>query len=679
MVYGGDIIKFTKNSTMAMWRYNGQQELSTYIHQALDCAIVIQKQCKQYLVTNKLPLKIKLVVGAGSVLKTFLGNEDFIKMLIFGQLFEETKNVRKQNRVDDIICSQTAMQYICVHEYIHEPLLDEAYYKAGERHPAPLVLYISPVEYLSIIDSFLTEFFIIVRPISETIILEDNAVQKLKKFLLESIKKSIEFNEPMRNLSETRQIVVAVMKITTREHLIWQILGIADEAMGIIQRYATKNYGTIYDINIINRNIHISLVFGLRGYKHYLECKRCLITCLNSTLELRSRFSTLDTISVGVCRGKTFCSVIGHSSRRDYVIVGSATLRARILSETFINMVTCDASVFLHSKLKYDCFESLEEQFESRNYFEGPIYEFLRDDGFEPTTIIQYTNPTLGNEKEVALFKEYLRNWLRGSEGTEENILVIKGFAKEGKTRLMYDMICECEPGVPVDIIHLTPEDEDKPFNLIRKIFSTILGLTNLTNKEERKKKLKKYLIGATSKILSSMYELFDLDDKPPEIIQLFLSISGNALEEGLTILHQQCFKFPWLIAIDNADFMDKASWTAMLPMIKSDLFFLLMTCRKNFRFPSTDVFDDHLGQIIILKGIEREYITGFACQFLKVYGIPADLEFVLHRNSNGNPGWIENLLSALLLSEIVVIKEMSFDKLPSFGLVYPPLYLLHR
>ncbi|KAK9875512.1 hypothetical protein WA026_007904 [Henosepilachna vigintioctopunctata] len=684
LAYGGDVLKFGVNSLVAIWKGQVDPSMGNHVHLALDCAIVINKHCTSYIDEKDIPLCVHLAVTAGELLVTFIEGENSINMIIFGKMLDDIKAIRKTDKTEDVISSAACMKYVYLNEYINEPMADGNCFKISGLSPA--WRQVTRMSYLAsedhpVLDSSSSSSSATVqveernvfslRPITMKLYFEENLVKKMKKFVKESVAKSIEFEEPLQNLTEIRHIIMATACIKTKDIGLWNLLTIGQQSVKIFQRNALKFYGNIQSIEFFDKEIFILMVFGLRGFRHTLECKHCLLVCLKSKNEVKTSFPDLESVSVGVCRGKSFCTTVGHSLRRDYMLMGSTGVRSELLSLSYIDKVTCDETVFIHSKLEHGSFKLQEKCEKYSKFFPETIYEFLQDDALQPTVFIAYPHPSVGNNVEIDLFKMHLQKWLHGSDDILENILLIKGFSKEGKTRMIRDMISNAEPGVPVNYFRLHMGDEDKPFFMLANLFAAPLGLKSNMKTNQKKKIIKKFLPTVKGlKKLKAVYEVFQLVPPSTKITPPRLRM----IEDCLKKLCTECFKTPWLIAIDDANFMDLKSWDVIQPLIETNLFFLLMTSQRGHQFVETETYKKHIAAVLRLKGLQKKYIATFACQVMNVFGIPSDLEFCLHKKSNGNPGWISNLLLFLLEVGNLVIKDVPFGTLQSLGLVCPPI-----
>lgn len=84
-----------------------------------------------------------------------------------------------------------------------------------------------------------------------------------------------------------------------------------------------------------------------------------------------------------------------------------------------------------------------------------------------------------------------------------------------------------------------------------------------------------------------------------------------------------------WVIAIDNAEFIDNESWVLISILYRMNLIFIVATMglRSMLTPVAMEVLRMPKIKIIQMKCIEKWYHVGLACQMLDVDAVPAELE----------------------------------------------------
>ncbi|KAG5893844.1 hypothetical protein JTB14_002570 [Gonioctena quinquepunctata] len=168
---------------------------------------------------------------------------------------------------------------------------------------------------------------------------------------------------------------------------------------------------------------------------------------------------------------------------------------------------------------------------------------------------------------------------------------------------------------------------------------------------------------------------------KTPEYKKLDKRGKYKMLRNIFGVLCQQLFRIFWLIAIDDAEYIDDESWLLFDRLLDMNIVFIVATMgtEKELSLLAMEILKKPRIKSIELKGIDKWYHVGLACQMLKVDGIPPELEKTIQTKSNGNPGWIDSFLVSLMQSGGLLIHEMSRQVAYEGGIVIPPLYMTMR
>lgn len=83
------------------------------------------------------------------------------------------------------------------------------------------------------------------------------------------------------------------------------------------------------------------------------------------------------------------------------------------------------------------------------------------------------------------------------------------------------------------------------------------------------------------------------------------------------------------IIAIDDSEYVDDESWLLIKQLLDQNLVFIVATIGSQ-KFLSTlvlDIIKNDRIKLIELKGIDKWFHVGLACQMLHIEGIPPELE----------------------------------------------------
>lgn len=136
MSFGGDIFKFSGDAFLALWKCKDEQQIMRdYVHQALDCAVVIQKNygsfrtdvgtylrgkysknCWYFI--KYIGISVKLAIAAGPVLFTLIGNEKYSHYIVIGKPVADVKDAEHRTHPGEIIVAPSAWYHVNATDYL---------------------------------------------------------------------------------------------------------------------------------------------------------------------------------------------------------------------------------------------------------------------------------------------------------------------------------------------------------------------------------------------------------------------------------------------------------------------------------------------------------------------------------------------------------------------------------
>lgn len=133
--------------------------------------------------------------------------------------------------------------------------------------------------------------------------------------------------------------------------------------------------GCVNKLSLFDKDLMLVVIFGLRGFKRELECQIAL-RCATQVHKAITDIPAVDSCSIGITTGKTYCGIFGHTLRREYTVISLTCNKAARLMVAYKNKVTCDRETFLHSKLESRHF--ILQAFKPLKGIShaGPVYEF---------------------------------------------------------------------------------------------------------------------------------------------------------------------------------------------------------------------------------------------------------------------------------------------------------------
>ncbi|XP_045481901.1 adenylate cyclase type 10-like isoform X2 [Harmonia axyridis] len=707
---GGDIIRFSPTALVVIWKCTRENYITQNVHMAIDCALVIRKHYGKFILESGEKLRVDFAVTAGPMYFSFLGNDEFTKFILFGTVYEEVRKTRKAVTVNNIIVSPSAMQFIHTFEYSLEPLGDVPYYQVvgltklwkqvrrNEYHDSsahylemvnPSFITINTVNTSMTRQDSLNNEFCLRPSIQEVMENGEVFLGELMKFFQEGIKDGLLADEPIENMLELREITVITIMVGTSIAKYLKKWKATVEILKIVHRFSSQYKAYINYVSILENVTMINVTFGLKGAAHVMQ-QRSALNCSFEIMNILKDYPKVTSVTIGIGTGRAYFTVIGHSLRQDLTIFGRTVLESIGLSLAYSDKIVCDQDTFIQSKMNPSCFSIVKEKAkESENIPEGLIYELVSSERslFEDPTID--SKPILSRDKEISICENIYKKFFKNLENKENlagtiNAVYIRGYPKEGKSRLLHELIVRAPTHLRVHFIPMLYSEVDIPFYFVRKLFSIAFHLNlncSEVSIEKRQKQLENLLNDFPQKNLWSINHVFNVNF--PETDEFWpFTLEEKSLITSQVLQHLCCKAFPdpSIITVDDADYVDVESWELLEPLLQTKTFFLILTKNRDYSLHGsrTGLFAKSSSvRRIKLEALSPNYISGLVCQHLGVFAIPEDLEYLLQKKANGNVGYVKSLLTNLEQRKFFEKTECSYKDIVKEKLIAPSLNLI--
>ena len=152
--------------------------------------------------------------------------------------------------------------------------------------------------------------------------LEKNA----REFVMQVVQNKLEDQQPLRYLSEMRQVTVVFINLAFRQKLqdkkfYEKQAPYIQRAFEIIDFEIMRLRGTVNKLFMFDKGCSVLAVFGLPGSKHDGETAHALQASWRIDKQLKQELSNLEMVSIGVTTGPVFVGVMGHKDRHEYRVV----------------------------------------------------------------------------------------------------------------------------------------------------------------------------------------------------------------------------------------------------------------------------------------------------------------------------------------------------------------------
>ncbi|XP_015190986.1 PREDICTED: adenylate cyclase type 10-like [Polistes dominula] len=714
---GGDILKFSQNAILSLWRIYQDELMINVIPKVISCALRLQKLLANIDRTEKIMSKINALISAGNVIFGIIGNELSRHYIITGQPILDLRKAKKVCLPGDLVlsmnawehCTPSQYKYVIKDEYnikIIKVIQDDRRLVRTSTSIRPLISSVSKRwnrKIMRRLTELLQKKIIITREEESSSTSDENTDDKifsarklmveemkrnmaiqLKIYLIHAVAEQITHDLPLEHLMETRRITMVSIDIKSTDCSDFELIYLVDECYLLLHGIIKPNSGCIYSMNLYDNDISFSIVFGLEESNENVddnneEITKNAIVCAYKILQALKIQCFIRGTSIGVSTGVAYCGVVGHNSRKDYMITGIPVNNAKSIMEISYDKVCCDYDTVMHSNLCRNAFRSRGVQ-NLKISGKCHVYEFLGIPSIQPTPIntsnINYRYPILGRFQELETFNDILDNI--GVMDRNNSGLLIMGNERSGKSRLL-DAYVTIAKNRQINVIQLPLHYSysEKEYTVIYHILLLILEAEDCKSIKDRervlKKKLGSFLFSTEFCYLNTLMKVsFPLSNeycasnswqryiKMTQIFNIILNQSGK-----------MC------IFLDDFHYTDLMSWQFIsLALNNVNVVIVITTLNPSLNIAKFDIediiFEDKRLIKRTLQGLDNQFLTAFACQFLNVVAIPKSLDVILKKYSQNNIGWCELYLSLTLQSNGLDFLTMTATELKKYNLVFP-------
>ncbi|XP_075228174.1 adenylate cyclase type 10-like [Lycorma delicatula] len=561
--YGGDIIKFSGDAFLAVWKVKRNDYIVEVIHRAIVCAMYIQHSLGSFETDANVLLRVKLAISAGNVIFSSIGEETSKYYVIYGKAVDEVKEAQDTCVSGDVVLAPSAwghcshVNYLYTHkDEIHIKILRIIYNpwqtnrKLFNLPPKQIVdlekKYRYQIQRFKQVESFTdlnSAKFETVRPEVRT------AAQRqlgpfLRPYLIPPVVAQVDAEQPLDYLTEMRLVTtVFINVILDKKGSVETIIERVDEVYTQIWQVVQKQMGVVNKVCMFDKDIMFLVIFGLRGAHHEYNAMRSL-KCAYKIRSIISQLPHVKGIACGVTVGMTYCGVVGHPLRQEYTVIGAPVNKAARLMMYFPNKVTCDQQTYFNSGLSPIYFTEQEQKVLKGIGKVAGIYEYSEGKRGGGNVTIYQLPPLLGRDTELQTFQRVLD----GYEGYPCGVLYC-GDKGVGKTRLLEEFMIMCV-NKPLRIILITLQTNHSTilYYTIQQIFKFMLNFASDEDIKSRTGKIISLLAGTEYVkyvfLLTHVLNL-DVNDAPPE---LFSRSSQEVMKLKNKTLHK-LIQLVWVLS----------------------------------------------------------------------------------------------------------------------------------
>lgn len=616
--YGGDIVKFAGDAVLAVWPMALGEEERTAL-QAVQCALTAQRLLQGFEAGEE-TLSLRMGVGAGEVVLQHLGGEyGRWHVLVAGDVVAQVAEVERQAEPGQVILS-TELWELVREACEVRPTAQGAWRLEAVREPQPPQALVRPA-------------------------LTNEAFAGMQAYVPGAIRTRLAAGQTGW-LAELRRVTVIFLHLPTLNH--HTALTQAQNIVRTLQRAIYRYEGSMDKISVDEKGVSLIAVLGWPPLAHEDDAVRGVQVARAMQAELRKLGLPG---AVGVATGRAFCGTIGNDQRREYTMIGDVVNLAARLMQAADGEVLCENFTQQGAQRAFE-FETLpvisvKGRAEPVAVFR-PTAEILR----ARTWVVGEQAPMVGRTAERMTMAERLQ-LLLGGQGS---VILVEGEAGLGKSRLVDDLM-EQATALGIESLMGTGDAIKKgtPYSAWQAILGDLLEMNAQSDSGVRPNTLKKLGLEADwLRLLPLLNDVLPLrlDDNEMTAQMTGEVKAENTLNLMLRLLQAASGQNARLVVLEDAQWMDSASWALALRVAQQVKNLLLMITTRPLPEPAPEEYT-HLTK---LRGVQQIKLTRLSAEDtltlvshrLGTSSLPEPVAALIRQRAEGNPFFSEELAYAL-------------------------------
>ncbi|KAB1261766.1 Adenylate cyclase type 10 [Camelus dromedarius] len=600
LCFGGDILNITGNVLLALWTVE-QNQLSDIITLVAKCSLEIQEKFGIYHTREGQDLQLKIGLSAGRISQVIVGDEQRQYLLVIGRDVDGVQLAQRLAQANEIVlswnCWKLCEQYMFEVEIMRE---DEAVKLRDMRISDPFDFDEHFDKCLDYLPHYRTSADILRTALELD---PDSALeQTLRKHIMKSLLKKIDEGQPMEYISEFRTVTTVLVSLELHKtEWMLHLCHLIQEAALYISTVIEKGGGQLSRIFMFDKvstkefdtsalkGCMFLCVFGLPGDKKPDECAHALESSFSIFSFCWENLAETKLVSISITNGPVFCGMVGAIARHEYTVIGpKVSLLARMIT-AYPGLVSCDEVTYLRSMLPAYNFKKLPEKMMKNISNPEKMYEYLghrRCIMFGKRHLARERNqnhPLLDREKELEAFQMAQQRCLHLKKG---QAVLYEGGKGYGKSQLLAEInFLAQKEGHRVLPLKLKEADSKQCFYAIQTLMAIFFEIDTCPACY-RQECLFKQLHGMVEEPLHCLFnDLFfvkfplsfrvsHMDDlaRQKKVKACFFQVLQKAVRET-----------PLIFLIDEAQYMDAASWEFLGTLLSSVPIIMVMTLTPTF------------------------------------------------------------------------------------------------
>lgn len=625
--HGGDIIKFAGDALLAVWVEDDDTDLAECLLRSAQCGLAVQAGLRDYRAPGGAHLTLRVAIGAGPMRMLQIGGVyQRQEPVIAGEPLLQVGGCSHIGEPGEVVVSPQAWQLLG-DGFDAAPREQGVYCLLAARQAAALVA----------------------RPphtVSEAL------AGRVKRFVPAAIHHRVEAGQGIW-LAELRRITVLFINLPDMHYN--TPLAEAQQAMQTLQEVLYRYEGSVNKLSVDDKGVSLLAVYGLPPLSHNDDPTRGV----RAALDIRDCLDELGWhYAIGVTTGRAFCGSIGNERRCEYTIMGDiVNLAARLMQAAKNGILVDEATASSAESIQFEAQPPLTLKGKAKPVSAyRPQMVMVEEDRSDDSELVGRVQET-----------QRLQQSLDKLQAVESSIAIIDGEAGIGKTRLGSWLKSQAQhSNIHAVRAFASAMDKNTPYYAWAGILEQIFEIRKVSDSRQRGEAVLAFLRDHDEllRLAPLMNDILSLQLPDNEVTNQLLgeARADNIKDFIIGVLQMVATRQPLLLLLDNAHWLDSASWSLVRLVARdvSPMMLVLLTrtltddIPKTFRYLASD--PDTLR--ITLGSLSTEDTHKLACRLFGAARLAADITGLLDQKSHGNPFFIEQIANSLVEIEAIQIVD---------------------
>jgi class 3 adenylate cyclase len=622
--HGGDISKILGDALLPVWPAV-DEDIATVTARAAMCGLAIASDLGQLEVEAGLRLTLKVGLCAGEIAATHVGGLDGRWLfLVAGDAVSQLSALEHEMQTGGLVASPQAWTLVS-DRFVGRPL-DRGHVRIGKAHQE-----FEPRRSL---------------PIA----LEPEQERSVRAYIPVACLSRLDAGQADW-LAELRTTTVAFVNVRGVGSTTADAMELLQDVTLAAQRALARYDGWLKEITMDDKGTTLVAAFGVPPFTHEDDAARAVEAALTIQSDLRKLGLTT---GIGVATGPALCGPVGNATRRDFAVLGQhVNLASRLMQAASEDGVLADARTYEGARSRHTI-ERLPAHVLKGLTSPIDVYRVrtARAMSGRPAELID----RVAEQATASSTIDALKAGVGG-------LVIFEGEPGIGKSRLVDEWLRRGRAAGVSSVIGAAEEIEGStPYHAWRAVFGRLLGLESVADRAARRDLVQARLRDdeESLRLLPLLDPVLSLDLPDNDATdQLSGEVRADNTRDLLVrILAQEASKVPLMVVLEDAHWLDSASWSLVLRVRREIPSLLLVVTRR----PTADSASDPAVSIreetksLPLAALSREDALRLACERTGASRIAEPVAVIVEERAEGNPLFIEQLTYAMRDSGRIVV-----------------------